>query len=92
MSDTPPPDPLSPPPIAPRPAPPEQRSGCMTAIMVVIGIILLLPGLCALIFGGMAVTSQGSVPSDIVSFVVLGLLVGCMGVMLIWVAIRGPRR
>jgi len=92
MSDTPPPEPQSPPPVAPRPPPPEQRSGCMTAIMVVIGIILLLPGVCALIFGGMAVTNQGSVPSDIVSFVVLGLLVGCMGVMLIWVAIRGPRR
>jgi hypothetical protein len=60
--------------------------------MVVIGIILLLPGLCALIFGSMAVTNQGSVPSDVVSFVVLGLLVGSMGVLLLWLALRGSRR
>jgi len=29
--------------------PPHRNSGCATAILVVIGIILLLPGLCSLI-------------------------------------------
>jgi hypothetical protein len=90
MSDTPPPDPRSPPPMSPR-SQPEQRSGCATAIMVVIGIILLLPGLCALIFGSMMFTSSGGVPPDVISFIALGLLVGSMGVMLIWLAIRGRR-
>jgi hypothetical protein len=80
MSDTPPPAPL----------PPPQRSGCMTAFMVIAGIILLLPGLCALIFGGMSLTG-GGFPSDIISFIMTGLLVGALGVVLIWYALRGAR-
>ena len=35
-----------------RPSPPPARSGCLTALLIVIGAILLLPGLCALIFFG----------------------------------------
>jgi len=86
MSDTAPP----PPSYEFRPTPPAQRSGCMTAFMIVAGIILLLPGLCALIFGGMFLTN-GRFPSDVASFFALGLLVGALGVVLIWYAIRGPR-
>jgi hypothetical protein len=80
MSDTPPTGPLPPPP----------RSGWMTAFMVIIGIILLLPGLCALIFAGLALNER-SFPSDFASFIVVGLLVGFAGVMLIRAAIRRPR-
>jgi hypothetical protein len=58
--------------------------------MVIVGIILLLPGLCALLFGGIAVSS-GRLPSDDLSFIVTGLVVGFAGVMLIWAAIRGRR-
>jgi hypothetical protein len=58
--------------------------------MVIFGIILLLPGLCALIFSAVAVTG-GRFPSDFVSLIVMGLLVGFAGVMLIRAAIRGPR-
>jgi hypothetical protein len=72
------------------PLPPQQRSGCATAFMVVVGVILLLPGLCALVFGVAALTG-GSVPSDMTSFIALGLLAGFAGVMLIWAAIRGSR-
>jgi hypothetical protein len=48
----------------------------MTAFMVVAGIILLLPGVCALLFGGGTLLSEGRVDPGIVSYVVLGLLVG----------------
>ncbi len=88
MSDTPPSTPL-PPPIPPTPRPLEQRNGCATAFMIVVGIILLLPGLCALIFAGAAVIER-SFPSDLLSFIVVGLLVGFAGVMLIRYATRGP--
>jgi hypothetical protein len=71
--------------------PPPQRSGCLTAIMILIGIVLLLPGLCALVFGALSLSEPGSA-SGMVPFVVLGLFVGFFGVMLIWAAIRGPRR
>jgi uncharacterized membrane protein HdeD (DUF308 family) len=76
----------------PPPPPPvtQQRSGCLVAFMIVAGIILLLPGLCALIFGGLAL-SEGSIPSDIASLILLGLFVGAGGVMLIVSAIRGRR-
>jgi len=70
--------------------PPPQRNGCATAFMVIVGIILLLPGLCALIFAGAALTER-SFPSDFASFIVTGLLAGFVGVMMIRAAIRGPR-
>ena len=74
----------------PRQLPPPERSGCLTALMVLIGIVLLLPGLCALVFGVLSLSEPGFA-SDIVPFVVLGLVVGLGGIMLIRAAIRGPR-
>ncbi|HTC98088.1 MAG TPA: hypothetical protein VK734_10205 [Bradyrhizobium sp.] len=75
-----------PPPLSPR-LPPEQRSGCLTAILIVIGIILLLPGLCSLIFvfGGLVKSAED------VQFVIALGLASCAGVGLIWWAIRGRR-
>jgi hypothetical protein len=86
MSDVPPPSPLTPVP----PRPPEQRNGCLTAIMLLFGVILLLPGLCALIFGIGAMTDH-SFDQTLLALVVLGLAVGFGGIMLIRNAIRGPR-
>lgn len=84
MSETTPPE--VPAPLSPR-LPPEERSGCVTAILIVIGIILLLPGLCSLIFvfGGLVKSAE-----DLQFVIALGL-VGCGGVALIWWAIRGRR-
>jgi len=68
--------------------PPKERSGCLTAILIVIGIILLLPGLCSLIFvfGGLVRSAE-----DLQFVLALGL-VGCAGVGLIWWAISRRRR
>ena len=82
MSTTPPPPPT--PPL-------QQRSGCATAVMVIFGVVLLLPGLCALLFGAAAIAER-SFPSDFFGFILMGLLAGFAGVILIRVAIRGPRR
>jgi hypothetical protein len=73
------------------PASPPPRSGCLTGVMILVGIVLLLPGLCALVFGGVALSDR-SFPSDIGGLILLGLLVGCGGVALIWAAIRGRAR
>jgi len=72
-----------PPPLPSRP--PPQGDGCLTAIMIVIGIVLLLPGLCSLffIFGGLVKSAED------VQFVAGLLLVGALGVALLWRAIRG---
>jgi hypothetical protein len=82
-----PPTPPGLPPV-PRPAP---LSGWITAIMIIVGIILLLPGLCALVFGAISLSSPSSA-AGIMPFVVVGLLVGFGGVMLIRAAIRGRQR
>ena len=74
----------------PPPPPPRRRSGWTTAVMVIFGVVLLLPGVCALAFSAIAI-SEKSFPSDFISFIVVGLLVGFVGVMLIRAAIRGRR-
>jgi hypothetical protein len=88
MSDsTPPAMPEAPPPVPP---PPPKRDGCLTVFMVLVGLILLLPGLCAIIFGVSNLTSSS--PDSVVTLLVLlGLLVGVGGVLLIRAAIRGPQ-
>jgi hypothetical protein len=56
--------------------------------MVVVGIILLLPGLCALIVTGLSLADR-RLPSDVISLIVFGILAGFAGVMLIRAATRG---
>jgi len=75
----------------PAPPSPAPRSGCLTAFMVVIGIILLLPGLCAVIFAGFALKAPNNLDPGITSFIVMGLLAGGAGVMVIVWAFRRPR-
>ena len=86
ISDPPPPTPPGPP-----PASTDKRSGCLTALMAIFGIFMLLPGLCALLFGGMSVFEDGRIASDIAPLVFLGLVVGIGGVALIWAAIKGRK-
>lgn len=85
-SETPPPSLAEPP-----PPPPVGRSGCLTAVMVIFGVIMLLPGLCALLLGGISIVSDGRIEQGMAPFVVLGLLVGAFGIVLIAAAIRGRK-
>lgn len=80
-------------PSAPPPPPTgmQKRSGCLTALMAIFGIFMLLPGLCALLFGGMSVVEDGRIPADIAPLVLLGLVIGIGGVALIWAAIKGRK-
>ena len=85
MSDTPPP--VQP----PVPTPGEARSGCITALMAISGIFMLLPGLCALLFGGMSVVDGGRIAADIAPLIFLGLVIGIGGIAMIWAAIKGRK-
>jgi len=90
MSDTNPP-PLPPPPQMPggsSPPPAERRHGCATAFLILFGIVLLLPGVCALIFGANMV-GDAHLDSIVASFVLLGLLIGLAGATLIYLAVKG---
>jgi uncharacterized membrane protein HdeD (DUF308 family) len=75
------------PPGAP-PAPSRPRNGWLTAFMVIVGIVLLLPGLCAIAFGNMSSSSSDPV---VTLLVFMGLAVGAGGILLIRSAIRGRR-
>jgi hypothetical protein len=59
--------------------------------MVIVGVVLLLPGLCALVFGAGSLFSS-SYDSGFTLFILFGLLVGFAGVMTIRAALRGQRR
>jgi len=69
------------------PSPPSSRSGCVTAFMVMFGVILLLPGICALIF---VVDSPSYLDSRVIPILVLALLAAFAGVMLIRAARKRP--
>lgn len=62
----------------------------MTAISIAIGLVMLLPGICALIIIGAdpkEVLRDSTTLSAMLSF----LAIGVGGVVLIWWAVRRPR-
>jgi hypothetical protein len=68
---------------------PPPRSGCLTAFLIALGAVLLLPGICAL---GFASTDRSMLtdPTGLaILFVCLAIAAG--GILLIWLAIRSPR-
>jgi len=79
-----------PPPLPPAPSEPP-RSGWLTAVMVLAGIVMLLPGLCALGFGAIFITGPSGAGA-FMPLVLIGLAIGFGGVMLIRSAIRGRPR
>jgi drug/metabolite transporter (DMT)-like permease len=72
--------------------PPSVRgnAGCLTALLIVIGVVLLLPGICAIILIGLDFNEVLRDPNWALLLVAL-LAVGAGGVALIWWAIKRPR-
>ena len=84
---TPPPIPHQPPATRPDGTAPRP-TGCLTAFLVVLGVILLLPGLCTLIMSnGRPFTD--SLGSEIAT---VTFTIGFFGFVLIAVALSRPRR
>jgi hypothetical protein len=78
-------------PSPPQPPPPPQRNGCLTALMIVVGAILLLPGICGVIVAGLDPHELMVDPNTLLA--VLGLIsLGVGGIVLIWLAVGRPRR
>ena len=72
-----------------QPGSPPGRNPWVTALLILIGIILLLPGLCSLIFSVVFLSSGGPGGNPaILLLIILGLAVGAGGVALIVRAIR----
>jgi hypothetical protein len=80
---------MSQPPISrpPSPNPPNQRDGCVQALLILAGIVMLLPGICVLF---VASSNPEAIFRDLPSAVKFSA-VSVGGVALIWWAIRRPR-
>jgi hypothetical protein len=79
-----------PPSPAPPPPSPAQRNGCLTALLIAVGAVMLLPGICGVIIAGLDPHELIVDPTTL--FAVLGLIViGVGGILLIWFAVRQPR-
>jgi len=77
------------PPLAPRPS----LNIFLSILMVLIGIVLLLPGLCSLIFAAITLSNLRSLDNalgvvEILPLWIFGLVIGAAGVGLIVLAIR----
>jgi hypothetical protein len=74
-----------------RPPPPaNQRDGCLTAILIVVGLILLVPGVCGVLL--VSYDWRELSTDQTVLLIAAGLLaLGVCGLVVIWLAVR-PRR
>lgn len=72
------------------PSPPPSN-GCLTALMILVGIVLLLPGLCSLVVGGIMLTGGDRI-GDFGGIFLFTFAVAIGGIMLIRVAVRRPER
>lgn len=75
----------------PEGTPPPPPNGCLTALMILAGIVLLLPGLCSLVVGGMMLTGGGRI-SEFGGIFLITFLIAAGGIMLISAGVRRPRR
>jgi len=73
-----------------KPTDPPPRSGWITALMVVAGIILLLPGLCAAAVGVASINDP--IVATFLPLILVCLLIGFGGIMLLRAAFRGRPR
>ena len=90
MSDTDNPPPGAtpePPKISASGAAPPQRNGCLTAFMVLVGVVLLLPGVCTLAFLGGGPSASDPTMSLIA---LITFLIALGGIALIVFALRRP--
>jgi hypothetical protein len=71
-------------------SPTPGRNPWVTVLLILVGIILLLPGLCSLLFSVVLLSDSGSLGRDpgIVSLLIFCFLVSAGGVALIVFAIR----
>jgi hypothetical protein len=67
------------------PSPPQGMGGCMVAFLVLIGVALLLPGICSLLFMG---ASGLKIGADIAGLILLTFAIAAGGIALIVFAVR----
>jgi hypothetical protein len=76
-------------PLPPSP-PPAARNGCLQAFAIVVGLILLLPGICGIILVGYDMRELATDRTALLAAVGL-IALGVLGVVVIWLAVRPQR-
>jgi hypothetical protein len=72
------------------PPDPAGRRGCLQVLAVLLGLVMLLPGICGVIIAGLDPHELMVDPNTLLA--VLGLIaIGGGGIALIWFAVRRPR-
>ena len=75
---------------APPPPPPlPARNGCLTALLIGVGILMLLPGLCAVLILGFDPVHALNDPTT-VSALIGFFAITAGGIALIWWTVRRP--
>jgi hypothetical protein len=69
------------------PEPPRKQDGCLTAILVLVGIVLLLPGVCSLVFMA-TVLHEGDAFVRFAGFWLISFAIAAGGIWLIRYARR----
>jgi hypothetical protein len=73
------------------PQDPSGRRGCLQALLVLLGLVMLLPGICGVIIA--TLDPHELMVDPVTLLAVLGLIaIGVGGIALIWWAARPPRR
>ena len=70
--------------------PPPEGGGCLTALLISIGILMLLPGLCAVLIVGFDPVHAFNDPTT-ASALIGFFAITAGGIALIWWAVRRPR-
>jgi hypothetical protein len=66
------------------------RNGCLTAFLILVGVILLIPGVCGIILASQDMPELARDQTALL--IAVGLIsLGILGVVVIWLAVR-PRR
>jgi hypothetical protein len=71
--------------LPPDPPPRQGIGGCLAVFLVLIGVVLLLPGICSLLFMG---ASGVKIGADIAGLMLLTLAIAAGGIALIVFAVR----
>jgi hypothetical protein len=73
-----------------RPQDQSGQRGCLQVFLVLLGLVMLLPGICGVIIAGLDPHELMVDPMTLLA--VLGLIaIGVGGIVLIWFALRQPR-
>jgi hypothetical protein len=75
------------------PPPPPPMSGCALVLLGLVGVVLLLPGLCSLIVIGIGLSdgSLGRHLNDVIGFFLMSFVAAAGGFFLIRFVFRGGR-